>query len=466
MPRHAGSRERRERLAHGGLLAALALVGCADAPEPPRQPDVVLLVIDTLRADRIEPYGALAGISPALAALAARGAVLEDMQATAPWTLPSTASLLTGLHPYRHGADLDGEMRDLHEDLPAALAESARTLAEVLREHGYTTKGYAANPFVSFGLERGFDELTVRNTEAAEIAAWLVDELAADADAPRFLYGHFMDVHTPYLMPVADVEHVADLRGLDEIPPVEFRATAPPVPSAEVRDAALATYDAAVHYVDRCIGRVVAALEARGALESTIVCVVSDHGEELFEHHALQVTSGSSDPRGTPGLGHGHTLFAELTRVPCVLVGPGVPAARIAGTASLQDVAPTLLELAGLDPATLPGDGASLVPRLRGAAPAERALLLGSIAYGRDREALVTDAWKLIVDPQTAAPLHLFDRRADPHEQDDVLAAHPDVAERLLLELAKRRATLRRAAPAKAPGPSDAVRRGLRAIGY
>lgn len=431
-----------------------------------RQPDVVLVVIDTLRADRLGVYGGPAENSPALDGLAARSVVFDDAVTSAPWTLPSTASVLTGRHPYRHGADLTGGgSRDLGADTPGRLAGDATTLAKVLKDHGYATKAFVANPYLSLGLEQGFEEFRVENTEGAEISAWARQELLAERDAPVFLYLHYMDTHMPILVPHADVRHITQRRGVEEMPAVEYRAITPLVPLPGVRESALVYYDAAVHYVDRCIQTVLDAVDESGAGDSTIFCVVTDHGEEFFDHQGLQSRPGEEDPRGTPGLGHGHTLFRELIWPVWILGGSALPPGRVSQLVSLMDVAPTLLELVGIDPAPLGMDGASAVGLVQGRAADERALLVGSIAYGRDREAVVTRQWKLIVDVTSDEPLHLFDRESDPLERQDVLEDHPEAVARLMDLLAERRAALPRR-EASGATLSDELRRELEAIGY
>ncbi|MDE0895961.1 MAG: sulfatase, partial [Planctomycetota bacterium] len=321
-------------------LLALVLVGCGgqvtnreptEAPVRPEQPDIVLIVIDTLRADRLSCYGNERQTSPNIDALALRGARFENAFAPAPWTLPSTASMLTGRLPQVHGAGLSGMNRDMNTATPLGPSADIPTLAQHLDENGYATRAFVTNPYLTFGLERGFQTFEHKDTEGADVANFADMALAeADLERPLFLLLHFMDCHDPLLTPDQDARALSDAGLLPQI----WSRTFETLPRSVVgREERLLAYDASIHYVDRQVGRILDSLQRSGRADNTIVLVTSDHGEELFEHAAIESEPSFGLPSHRPaGLGHGHSLFDEVLRVPFVIAGPNIPAGQTIAT--------------------------------------------------------------------------------------------------------------------------------------
>jgi arylsulfatase A-like enzyme/Flp pilus assembly protein TadD len=371
-------------------LAVLAVLGgacrsVAPAPEPARH--VVLITIDTLRADAVGAYGASTARTPTLDGLARDGALFERAWAPAPITLPSHASLLSGRYPPGHGAR--------HNGMP--VTASVPTLATALDAAGFDTAAFvSAYPLDrQFGLARGFDvydDELPRTAEGQPInerpGAETVDRalawLRARGDARVFLWVHLFEPHAPYGTPGSG-------------------------PSVHAR------YADEVATADREAGRLLAALGDRAA--STLVVATADHGEAFGEH-------GES----------GHSIFVYDTtlRVPLVMRGPGVPpGTRVADDVTLVDVAATVMALAGID-APLPGDGMSLVPALAGAAVPPRALYAESFAPLFDfgwagLRAVREGAWKYIAAPRP----ELFDLGRDAGERSNLAEARPEEAARL-----------------------------------
>jgi arylsulfatase A-like enzyme/Flp pilus assembly protein TadD len=285
----------------------------------------VLVSIDTLRADHVGCYGAPKASTPTLDALAARGTRFETAISPAPLTLPSHATLLSGLDPPEHGVRNNGSYR-LRDEIP--------TLAERMHEAGFATAAFVS-AFVldrRFGLARGFDHyddrLGVQDEEigvAARPAGQTVDSaLAWLESAPKrfFLFLHLYDPHAPYEPPE----------------PHRSRHLGRP-------------YDGEVAYADAELGRLLAAVSARFPDGRSLVAITADHGESLGEH-------------GEPT--HAFTLYDATQRVPLLLAGPGVPSGLVVSQlARLADVTPTLLELAGLR-ALETATGVSLLPALEG----------------------------------------------------------------------------------------------------
>lgn len=325
----------------GGLLLFLAVLGaCGDAgDERPR--NVILVCMDTVRADHLGCYGYERETTPTLDALAQRSIVFEDASATACWTKPSVPSFLTGTYPIQHGV-YSGSSRDevgAHSDV---LPQDATTLAEAFRRAGYATAAFVKNAQLRRGLgfEQGFDEYVDEAGDAREIRwrtrDWLDDH---DGEQPFFLYLHFLDAHWPY--PVPDeyatrwtrAEEADLFRGKDWR---ELRAAINDGQrglSSSERNGLIGLYDGALRFIDDQLGLLLADLERRGLMEDTVVCVISDHGEEFLEHGRI---------------GHGHGLYEGLLRVPWILHVPGVAAQRVTNAVSLIDVFPTLLSAAGV----------------------------------------------------------------------------------------------------------------------
>lgn len=464
----------RKRILAAGIACAAGVTAVSSSCSRPSGNDVrsvVLIVVDTLRADRLGLYGYPRGTSPALDDWARRGAVFERSFATSPWTLPSFGSIYTGLLPTRHGAGASvPESRTLqgrpvgHMILHdkkysfAGLDPAVPTLAEMLSTHGHLTAAVVTNPFLHpmFGVARGFQEYDHLNGSDSE--ARRADEgvdralawIARHAEQPFFLLLHLFDPHMDY----------------DPPPPFQGRFTRQyPTPrfSLSVRDTADiranvgtltaqdrmfigAAYDEEVAFVDQQVGRFLTAIDGQGLLRHTLVLLTADHGEELFEHG---------------GFGHGHAMHDELLRIPFLAWGGGVRPARLSIPVSLVDVAPTILDAAGLG-RMVPMDGISLWATLTGAEPPPRFLFAESPGTEQEEKSVIQWPFKVITDPK-GQPTRLFDLSANPDETIDRGHENPERLE----ELAKRiREALPPRADRAAPQLSDDLRERLRKLGY
>ncbi len=378
------------------LLAVLLLTFGACAPEggaPPSAadagrlaPTVVLVTWDTVRADRVGAYGASSGATPRLDALAREGLLVESARAPAPITLVSHASLLTGLQPAAHGVRDNGSYR---------LAAEHVSLPERLAAAGWRT-GAFVGAFVldaKYGLDQGFEvygtpefrRLGLPLQGAERPAARVVDEALAwvdgvRADAPVFLWAHFYEPHLPYAPPAAQASRFAD------------------------------PYDGELAECDEQLGRLLEGLDAAGRAGARLVIVTSDHGEAFGEHGEQT---------------HGVFVYDATQRVPLVLHGRGIAPGRLTGPASLVDVAPTVLDWAGLP--RPPGDGVSLLGGR--ALDVTRALPLESWlpwhAHGwMPQRALVWNDYKYVA----ARVPELYALRDDPAELRNLYATLPEVA--------------------------------------
>jgi arylsulfatase A-like enzyme/Flp pilus assembly protein TadD len=424
-----GQRETgRGQIARLAIVVALcvlpsALTGCArEAAQPLRARNLVVITIDTLRADHVGAYGYARARTPTLDALAARGVVFERAYSAAPITLTSHATIMTGRYPPGHGARDNG----MH------LAPGVPTLAETLRADGFRTAAFvAAFPLDhEFGLDRGFDVYGDRLPRGAdgklqnerpasqvvdEAIAWLDSrQSAADGRQPRFfLWVHFFEPHAPYGDPASG------------------RST-------------LDRYDDEIATADREAGRLLGVLG--DAARDTAVIVAGDHGEAFGEHGE-----------------YAHSIFVYDTtlRVPLIVAAPGTAPARVGGAVTLADVAPTAARLVGATMHEV--DGVDLTTVLAGGPAPHRELYAESFAplleFGwAPLRSIRSDTWKFIAAPTP----ELFDLRSDEAEQRNVAAREAPTARQL------EQRVNRYSSPALSAGaatPPDAAER-LRALGY
>jgi arylsulfatase A-like enzyme/Flp pilus assembly protein TadD len=404
-----------------GRLAILAFVGlfaaCAQEPAvPPTHPNILVVTIDTLRADRLTPHH-----MPALSELAARGAFFRRARSVVPLTLPAHVSIMTGLEPPSHGVRENGVHRFSGQPPPLAVR---------LRERGYATAAFVG-AFVldrRFGLDAGFDaydDQVPRDPAATEVLEAerpgdrVVDRALGWLDTqrpgltPYFLWVHLYDPHAPYT------------------PPSDFLARAGADP-----------YDGEVRFADAQVARLLSAVDRRRERDRTLVIVVGDHGESLGEHGEAT---------------HGILLYDAALRVPLVVAGPGIRPAVRDDPASVIDVAPIALARAGAEWSGMAG-----VDLVSGPAEADRELYAETdyprVGGWRPLRSLVQDRWKVIVSDET----ELYDLDTDPAEQRNVAAGRASTARAMAARLAGR--SIPAAPPTPAPSPDAAER--LRALGY
>jgi arylsulfatase A-like enzyme len=434
------------------------------------RPSVIVVSLDTLRADRLGFLGNTRGLTPHLDALAAQGVAFERAIAPAPWTLASHASLFTSKLPFDHHARLDFQK----------IAPRQRMLAEALRQAGYRTAAFTADGYVAatFGFGQGFeiyDESDDRSPDALTRTLELaLGWIRGAAGTPFFAFVHTYEVHSPYTHPDRADPAVRGRLG-DRFTNVEIediragRLTLTP----DERRWVAGLYDGDVAYADRLVGEFLETLRRDGILDDVILVVLSDHGDDLWDHSVER----------SPG--HGHSLYQELIHVPLFVRWPKHVAsgARIGGYVSLLDVAPTLLALTGL-PADPAHEGRSLAAAcLAGEEPPPRAVTAESTEYGPDRFAILEGSYKAIFTPWPeeknmgvalkVAPLEVFDLALDPGERDDLspkLGALPPEVIRMVAAV-RARAAAKKPRPAgdddvPAEAPSDELLQRLKALGY
>ncbi len=416
------------------LAAACAIEGPGPSPskEIPRRPNVVIVTVDTLRADRVGVYGSTTSRTPAIDALAASAALFQHAYAPLPKTNPSLCSLMTGRYPSAHGVRRNG----------AYLPESELTLAELLRAAGYRTSAFISNHVMHsrHGLAQGFslydeelvDAIPTRDS-MERTARPLVDAVLAWADregsrggdlrgggegaeraAPLFLWVHFIDPHGPYTPPgfqpaASDAGGEAG-RTLPVSESNEGSGVIPAyqaLPGVTSLDEYAARYDAEVEHMDRELARLMSGLRDDGLLRDSIFVFTADHGESLGDHDLW--------------FQHGSSLYDSQIRVPLLISGPRSVPSQPAASVSLIDVVPTILEMIGL-PIHEGIQGRSLLPML--AEDGERGASSGRVIHAElDRlYASIRGGEKLIWDT-AGGRVEIYETGADPEELRDLAGA-------------------------------------------
>ena len=417
-----------------GVLAAVAAatVWAVRARRDPRL-NVLLITVDTLRADHVGSYGYMAAQTPALDRLAARGLRFAHATTVAPLTLPAHSSLMTGTFPAFHGVRDNGGFY---------LGDDQVTLAKVLQARGYRTGGFVS-AFVldhRWGIGQGFDRyyddfdlakyrvdigLDAVQRPASDVVSKAIEWLDRESARPFLAWVHMYEPHAPY------------------DPPEPIRARFPPT--------MIGAYDGEIATADVQVGRLIDHLAADGRLDRTLVVILGDHGESLGEHGEEQ---------------HGFFIYDADVRIPLIIAGPDVPSRVVDDQVRIVDVMPTILQLLRIDvPRTV--QGRSLLPLVRG-----EALDLVSSSetwyprhhYGWSELTSIRDArYHFIAAPRR----ELYDLQLDPGELHDLAAGNParaDALERALRAFVAQ--TSANHTPA-APRPVDAdVEARLRSLGY
>lgn len=447
------------------LIAALLSVGCSrpaepaptTRPTPTNLPNIVIVTIDTLRADHLSCYGYDRPTTPFIDEIAARGCVFRNAYSTAPWTAPAMASLFTGVYPREHGVlhgTVAGERSILHQE---QLAPSFTTVPEAFKRAGYRTFGVLSNGHTSreTGFDQGFDELVTLwfdKSPAPNAAAERMKERLAGS-SPFFFWIHYFDTHAPYLArepwisrystngPSCELWAAMPMRELRNRL-IEIQRD-PAAPQA-LRD----LYDSEINFCDRNIRDLFAALPLGG---NTIVVITSDHGEEFTDHG---------------GVGHGDTLYEEVVHVPLIIAMP--PGIKIRESVdqpvSNKELLATLIEAVGLElTADIPG--ISLWPLITGGTRPDEPVFM-ELDRGPDWKGLRLGRWKFMLRGKKGKAM-LFDLQADPGEVRSLAKRQAAIAADLLDRLQgwmRQRPVF--AAPVSSESLNDGQRESLRSLGY
>jgi arylsulfatase A-like enzyme len=445
-------------------VLAVAFSGGCESQRSSTPKPVFLIVVDTLRPDRLSCYGYEDHVTPNIDRIAGAGVLFERVQSAASWTVPSMGSMMTSRYPTQLGLiekPLDKEFFTVRERRPQiryTRSQSAVTLAEILRENGYSATAFVNQPFINAhdGFIQGFDAWCFPDLDGAtwhdlstpmpsqtrlplgmeggqadsliigEFTRWMKEAPVSDS---TLVWIHLLRPHSPY------------------IPPARYIETG--------NNRASAMYDGEIRCNDDEVGRVLDVIDERFGLDNVIVVFTSDHGEEFGEH-------GGSE--------HGHTLHSEVTQVPLIVRAPGVDPSRIACPVRTIDIAPTVLDLIGID-APSDFEGESLLPLLQGAC-ADRPAYAEGMLYAGTEQGLLANGLRLMYDSEREEPFSLFDSRTDPQEMENILNHNKTEAQSMREDLDRLRERLALDLYADVSeddsneGESERVLNSLRALGY
>ena len=422
----------------------------------PERPNIILLTIDALRADRLGAYGYEGANTPNLDRFAAEGIVFEQASSQAPWTFPSFASLFTSMYPSELGLSIGNN--HISEMYTKRVDDARVTLAEALQASGYRTQAVVTNPWLKpeFGFAQGFEgflsvdepqiyhldevkdilllkissripvagdlvasgyqvvtgnagEPLVWDVRADRVTEEAITWLQTNQDSPFFLWIHYVDPHYPFDPPEGyrptiegvSPERMAYLSSYNEEDIYTGRARLRPVDIEALK----ALYDGEIAYNDLFVGQLLDEIDQLGLRQNTVVIVSSDHGDEFFEHGGYQ---------------HGHSLYDELIRVPLIMRGPEGLAqpARIDQFVQQIDLMPTILDMIGREKPP-EAQGRSLLPLIQGAQTGDEPAPVMNFAEGlfltEEKKALRAEGYKLIISP-LSDQYELYDLIADPGE--------------------------------------------------
>ncbi len=441
------------------ILFALALGSCSETGQSPKQPrNLILISIDTLCADHLGSYGYERPTSPTIDAIAAEGLLFEDVSTPSPWTLPSHASMLTGLYPNRHG------VKSHTQRLPGRV----KTIAEMFKAHGYDTAGFVNSHNLStrYGLDRGFGYFDYIKEDAGQTEPSLVGTRAMQwlkrgKEKPFFLFLHYYDVHSDYTSrPQYEDKFTHPYSGKADGTTSQLVSVRQGEGALDQTDAEhlIDLYDAGIRQMDDGIKQLVQFLKDNQIYDNSLLVITSDHGEEFLEHG---------------GVLHGRTHYQEVMKIPWIMHGPSIPAGhRVRQMASLVDLMPTLLGLMGI--AAPDGlDGMDLRPAWQQpGVPLDRQFIFAEADHNNTvdgkmiidiKRAVRHPQFKLLYDRSTK-DVQMFDLTQDPNETNNILALEQPMAEIMRTRLANFM-NIQETGPSLSPLSEEEIQK-LKNLGY
>jgi len=386
-------------------------------------PNVLIIVVDALRADHLGCYGYHRQTSPAIDTLAEGGLLFAHAYANAPWTKTGVGAIITGLYPSQ-------QLETQSSPLTDKLKKSCLTICEIFRNAGYETfflNGGNAWSTPDFQYVQGvdhyfFQSYVNQNNEGSHVASeQIVKELAAltakPGKRPFMAYMHFMDTHLPYYRHLYN-NHFSSIRS-DRFQPGSFNVLN--VRGFELteneKEHIKGLYDGQIKSVDQWLETILNNLRSAGCLDNTLILVTSDHGEEFWEHDGFE---------------HGHSVYEEVLRVPLIISGPAISPERVSTRVQLVDIVPTLLDLAGLAHPRTRLAGRSLAPLLQNQELGDVPLFAEDTLYGLESRSFIVGNNKIILNTlsldgnlplepmRSPPPFEIFDLETDPGERSNL----------------------------------------------
>jgi arylsulfatase A-like enzyme len=421
---------RREILRDGlysGLAASLSpslwLSGCTKISYR-KQPNIILISIDTLRPDHMGCYGYSRPTSPVMDQFASEGLLFEDVTSPSPWTLPAHGSMLTGLYPNRHAL----KSRDI------SLPKDIITLAEVLQKQEYTTTEIINCYYLSkrYEMDRGFTNYTYvvekpRQVEPSQVEDKAKLWLSNSQIQPFFLFLHYFDVHSDYCsqanyekMFLRPYNGKFDGRTTQLVFHREAQIALEQADGEHLVD----LYDAGIRQIDDGLDRLFSFLKSKGLYDNTYIIFTSDHGEEFLDHGSVL---------------HGRTQFQEMIKAPLIIQGPGIPKRkRIKYTVSLVDLMPTILSMVNAPiPPSLDGIDLSPLWTEKNASMQNRYIFAGADKNNKVydiKQAVRHPRYKLHYDKLNKSK-QLYDLQLDPGEKTDISSEYSELVNSMMAQL-------------------------------
>jgi len=384
-------------------------------------PNIVYIVIDTLRYDSLGCYGYHRDTSPGIDRLAGEGVVFKRAYSSSPWTKPSVASLFSGLSPNVHRA----------VDARGAIPEAVPLTAEILKNGGYRTFFFSGkNNFIGkwFHFHQGFDYYLNASLRGRKLTDRVLSVLEENRGGRFFAYVHYMDVHLPYGRNEFNFFFAPQEKDSLFVPGkfkhkfVKRKAAAGKL-SAGDKAYIKAMYDGQVRYVDKLIERIVSWLKEKGIFDNTLVVVTADHGEEFWDHKNFE---------------HGHTLYDELIRVPLIFAGDGLRHEVVERPVRLIDILPTVLKMAGIKSSDYRLEGVGLFDKSNRRKPVPPVFVMNTL-YGPEKYGLIRGSRKLIMNTtdmnpgkdkiigySSEDPVEFYDLSGDPRETENLAGAETE----------------------------------------
>lgn len=409
-----------------GLASTLILaIGCGEAPPQVRQPNILLVSLDALRADHLSCYGYDRQTSPFLDELAADGTRFSQAFVNTHGTPPSHTTMLSSLYQETHRVGYGGGTPEGRNDV---IPEQVEMVQQILQRNGWRTVAVTGGGYMSeiFGFGRGFGSFSGKASSIEQGTDLMIKELEEEQNRPIFAFLHTYQIHSPYDPPnhYRDLWDTgeSDIDGSNEsLVPIQNRAHE--VLEKKDFDHLEALYDGEIRFTDTTLRSFFSDLERIGFMDDALVIITSDHGEEFGDHG---------------GLLHRVSLYEELLHIPVILYGNGIARGRVDPTLiSLIDIAPTILSAAGL-PTTPNMEGRNLLGDLSSPRWQDQRVFA---QYTSLRYAIRTPRFKLIQNPNKDR-IQLFDLRHDPGENRNIRRRHEDLAASLLAELEEWKRTL------------------------
>ena len=407
-----------------GLLSLLLIFfGFFSCHRKPPPPNVILIIIDTVRKDHFSCYGYQRETTPRIDEFAKEAVKFENAIAPSPWTLPSIASILTGLWPHRHLAGYPVKDEETGQEGLTYLSESAVSIAEVLLQQGYQTVGFFQNPFVdpAFRLNRGFelydyfpgDNLHIRRADQVIGLAsrWL--ERYRRWKKPFFMVVHIFDPHLAYDPPSEfALPYVYEYKGDLRIPFAPDEEELNKIRQGKItysskdKNFIIGLYDGELSFVDHWVGEFFDYLKEKKIYDNSLIILTADHGEEFWEHNSFE---------------HGHSLYQEVLLVPLLIRFPGGENAGLVVKeyVSLVDIAPSILAYLGIE-TSFPANGRSFIS-MPGAVirPFPRPVISELNRIGPPLQCIIKEPYKLILNTQSGK-IEIYNLEKDPGEKENL----------------------------------------------